>query len=206
MLIDFNDQLERSGIIALGSIFNEMMEHMDYLDWVSANDEIKQKDRRRKNLKDLVGWVQRLSQEELSVDALLARLALVAGPDDDRHEGVDQVRLMTLHAAKGLEFDRVWLVGCEEGLLPHIRSVEDGQIEEERRLMYVGITRARRVLSISHCAERRRAGEVVSAEPSRFLTELPEDCIDWPQASGREATTGDEAKANIAALKALLED
>lgn len=206
MLIDFNDQLERNGITALGSIFNEMMEHMGYLDWVSASDEIKQKDRRRKNLKDLVGWLQRLGQEELSAEALLARLSLVAGPDDDRHDGVDQVRLMTLHAAKGLEFDRVWLVGCEEGLLPHTRSLEDGQIEEERRLMYVGITRARRVLSITHCAQRRRAGEVVSTEPSRFLTELPEDCIDWPQASGREATTGDQAKANIAALKALLED
>ncbi len=205
LLIDFNDQIERNGLPAIGSIFKEMMDHMAYLDWVSANDEIKQKDRRRRNLKDLIGWLDRLGKEELSAEALLARLSLVAGPDDDRHDGKDLVRLMTLHAAKGLEFDRVWLIGCEEGMLPHTRSLDDGQIEEERRLMYVGITRAKRVLTITHCAQRRRGGEVASAEPSRFLQELPEDAIDWPQASGREKVTGDDAKANIAALKALLE-
>ena len=181
------------------------MDHMAYLDWVSANDEIKQKDRRRRNLKDLIGWLDRLGKDELSAEALLARLSLLARPDDDRHDGKDLVRLMTLHAAKGLEFDRVWLIGCEEGMLPHTRSLDDGQIEEERRLMYVGITRAKRVLTITHCAQRRRGGEVASAEPSRFLQELPEDAIDWPQASGREKVTGDDAKANIAALKALLE-
>jgi len=205
MLIDFNDQVTRNGLVSVGSVFKEMMEHIGYLDWVSANDEIKQKDRRRRNLKDLFGWLERLGKEDLSAEAFLARLSLVAGPDDDRHDGKDLVRLMTLHAAKGLEFDRVWLVGCEEGMLPHARSIDDGQIEEERRLMYVGITRAKRALSISHCMQRRRIGEVVSAEPSRFLQELPEEAIDWPQASGREKTTSDDAKANIAALKALLE-
>ena len=206
LLVDFNDQIERHGLQSLGSVFAELIEHIDYLDWVASNDDPKQKDRRRKNLKDLCGWLTRLGQEDLSPDALLARLALVAGPDDDRHDGVDQVRLMTLHAAKGLEFDRVWLVGCEEGLLPHKRSVEEGQLEEERRLMYVGITRARRVLNLSYCQQRKRLGEVISPEPSRFLEELPEACIDWPHQKGREPTTGEAAKANIAALKALLED
>ena len=205
LLVDFNDRVERQGLGAIGEVFKDLMDHMDYLDWVGANDEHKQKDRRRRNLKDLVGWLARLGREELSAEALLARLSLVAGPDDDRHEGKDVVRLMTLHAAKGLEFDRVWLIGCEEGMLPHARSVDDGQIEEERRLMYVGITRARRVLNISHCGQRRRGGEVISPEPSRFLTELPEHAIDWPQASDREKVTGDDAKANIADLKALLE-
>jgi len=206
LLIDFNDQIERHGLESLGSIFTELMEHIDYLEWVSANDELKQKDRRRKNLKDLAGWLTRLGREGLSSDALLAQLALVAGPDDDRHDDLDQVRLMTLHAAKGLEFDRVWLVGCEEGLLPHARSLEEGQLEEERRLMYVGITRAKRTLNISYCGKRKRLGEVVSVEPSRFLEELPDECVDWPHQAGREPMTGEAAKANIAALKALLED
>lgn len=205
LLIDFNDRVERQGITAVGEVFKDLLDHMGYLDWVSANDDHKQKDRRRRNLKDLVGWLARLGREELSKEALLARLSLVAGPDDDRHEGKDMVRLMTLHAAKGLEFDRVWLIGCEEGMLPHSRSLDDGQIEEERRLMYVGITRARRVLNISHCSQRRRGGEVINPEPSRFLEELPEHAIDWPQASDREKVTGDDAKANIADLKALLE-
>jgi len=205
LLIEFNDRVEREGLTAIAEIFNDLLDHMGYLDWVAANDDHKQKDRRRRNLKDLVNWLARLSREELTKDALLARLSLVAGPDDDRHEGKDVVRLMTLHAAKGLEFGHVWLVGCEEGMLPHTRSLDDGQIEEERRLMYVGITRARRVLKISHCHQRRRGGEVVSHQPSRFLEELPESAIDWPQASDREAVTGDDAKATIADLKALLE-
>jgi superfamily I DNA/RNA helicase len=119
LLIDFNDRVERQGITAVGEVFKDLLDHMGYLDWVSANDDHKQKDRRRRNLKDLVGWLARLGREELSKEALLARLSLVAGPDDDRHDGKDVVRLMTLHAAKGLEFDRVWLIGCEEGMLPH---------------------------------------------------------------------------------------
>ena len=206
LLIDFNDQIERHGLSTLGSIFSELIDHMNYLDWVSASDDPKQKDRRRKNLHDLSGWLTRLGREGLSAEALLARLALVAGPDDDRSDGLDQVRLMTLHASKGLEFDRVWLVGCEEGMLPHTRSLDEGQLEEERRLMYVGITRARRVLHISYCGQRKRLGEMLSVEPSRFLQELPEECIDWPHQAGREPTTSEDAKANIAALKALLDD
>jgi ATP-dependent DNA helicase Rep len=112
---------------------------------------------------------------------------------------------MTLHAAKGLEFPRVWLIGCEENLLPHQRSIDDGTIEEERRLMYVGITRAGQKLTISYCRKRRRHGEARECDPSRFLDELPEQVIDWPARHGSKKTTSDDAKANIAALKAMLE-
>ncbi|MEE4296618.1 MAG: UvrD-helicase domain-containing protein [Wenzhouxiangella sp.] len=207
LLIDFNDRIEKAELGDIGSVFEELMVHIGYLEWLtSQDDDPKKVDRRRRNLEDLTGWIRRLGSGVDSVDELLARVALVAGPDDDRNDKADLVRLMTLHAAKGLEFPRVWLAGCEEGLLPHQKSIDEGQIEEERRLMYVGITRAGRRLVISHCRARRRQREKHECEPSRFLDELPEDVVDWPGRGGREKPSADDAKANIAALRALLDD
>ena len=108
-----------------------------------------------------------------TLTSLLEDLALNATDDsDDDDSGDDKVTLMTLHSAKGLEFDEVYLVGVEEGLLPHTRSIEDGDIEEERRLAYVGITRARKHLTLSYTRSRARYGKRVGTIPSRFLYEL----------------------------------
>jgi len=203
LLIDFNHRIEEHGI---GPTYRELLDHIGYVDWlIEQDDDPKKGERRKRNLDDLCGWIERLEGDTDSVEELIARVSLAAGPDDDRSDGADLVRLMTLHAAKGLEFKHVWLAGCEEGLLPHQRSIDDDQIEEERRLMYVGITRAERVLTISYCKARRRGGESVSAEPSRFLDEMPEGVIDWPSRHGAKETSSEDAKANIAALKALLE-
>ncbi len=203
MLIDFGDRAARDNI---GSAFADMLEHIAYLDWLIAlDDEPKKAERRRRSLGDLTGWVERLSDQIDSPEALIARVSLVAGPDDDRNDGADLVRLMTLHAAKGLEFGRVWLAGCEEGLLPHSRSVDEGSIEEERRLMYVGITRAERRLFISYARRRRRGGEAVETTPSRFLDDLPEAAVSWPARHGPEESSNEDAVDHIAALKAMLE-
>jgi len=204
VLIEFNDRLRHAEI---GSVYQDLLAHLGYADWLAGqeDDPIKAR-RRRRNLDDLAAWVGRLGKETRSLNELVARVSLVAGPDDDRQEQADVVRLMTLHAAKGLEFDNVWLVGCEEGLLPHQRSIEADQVEEERRLMYVGITRAARRLVLSYCRRRRRAGEVRSVEPSRFLDELPGDIIDWPARTGCQTTQPNQARANIAALRAMLDD
>jgi ATP-dependent DNA helicase Rep len=94
-------------------------------------------------------------------------------------EASDQVSLMTLHAAKGLEFPHVFLIGIEENILPHQNSIETDNIEEERRLAYVGITRAQRTCTFSYCTHRKRYGEVAECEPSRFLSELPADDLEW---------------------------
>ena len=119
-----------------------------------------------------------------SLATFLNELTLSTSEDRSKDEGErrNAVTLMTLHAAKGLEFPRVYLVGLEEGILPHSRAVAEDGVEEERRLMYVGITRARQGLTLSHTLERRRYGTTVQVHPSRFLFEMknqepPEDWI-----------------------------
>jgi len=98
---------------------------------------------------------------------------------DDRGEPEESVTLMSLHSSKGLEFPHVFLVGLEEGLFPHHRSVEeDPYTEEERRLCYVGITRAREKLVISRALARRKYGTLEQKEPSRFLAEIPEQLME----------------------------
>jgi ATP-dependent DNA helicase Rep len=116
------------------------------------------------------------------------------------------VRQSTLHAAKGLEDPHVFLVGVEEGLLPHRESVENGQIEEERRLMYVGITRAQESLTITHCRKRRRGKEWQQCDPSRFIAELEQEDVRY---AGQPATTDPAAERKdgqdrLKALRAML--
>jgi len=111
---------------------------------------------------------------------VIAKIMLMDILDRNQEEASgDRVNLMTLHASKGLEFPYVYLVGMEENLLPHENSMEGDSIEEERRLAYVGITRAQRRLTLSYCTHRKRRGEIESREPSRFLEELPEQHLEW---------------------------
>jgi ATP-dependent DNA helicase Rep len=125
--------------------------------------------RRRENLDELSQWFE--AAKGGGPGDLAAQLALITHAD--RGEAGNEVRLMSLHAAKGLEFRAVFIIGCEDGNLPHEHSIEEGMLEEERRLFYVGITRAKERLYLSHSAEAKRWGESQHLLPSRFLDELP---------------------------------
>ena len=128
--------------------------------------------KRKENLEELAQWFE-ADKRPSSAGDLAAQLALLSNAD--RGEPGNQVRLMSLHSAKGLEFRCVFIVGCEQGNLPHQASIDEGQLNEERRLFYVGITRAKEHLYLSHSALVKRWGEQVSLLPSSFLDELPEN-------------------------------
>jgi ATP-dependent DNA helicase Rep len=135
---------------------------------------------------------------------MVALITMLEGREQD---SPDAVRLSTLHAAKGLEFPHVFLVGLEEGVLPHREAIDAGTIDEERRLMYVGLTRAQQTLHLSYCSTRKRAGEKVDCAPSRFLAELAQEDLRYSErvlSADEAAHAKKSGNARLAALKAMV--
>ncbi|MCL4746516.1 MAG: UvrD-helicase domain-containing protein [Burkholderiaceae bacterium] len=135
------------------------------------------------NVGDFVDWLKKRAQDEGSTLAQLAQSVSLLSQLERKDADADAVRLSTIHAAKGLEFAHVFIVGCEEGLLPHRGGEPEGEddageslrIEEERRLMYVAVTRAQRSLTLSWCRKRKRARDLLARQPSRFIAEMQLD-------------------------------
>ena len=134
--------------------------------------------------------------EEITLDT--EREAEDEGPDN-------AVTLITMHSCKGLEFPHVYIVGLEEGLLPHVRSKEERTLDEERRLFYVAITRAMQHLDISHCLARKKYGQAIACHPSTFLEELPSELVEHADLKGRQPVTAEGGKEQFAALRAFLD-
>lgn len=208
-LADVSDRAERGDTFA---VIDEFIEQLNYADWLQENSTSDaQADRRMGNVRDLLDWLRRLAKEEgggeKSLAEVIAKVMLLDILDRQAEEDAgDRVSLMTLHAAKGLEFPYVYLVGMEENLLPHQTSIADGNIEEERRLAYVGITRAQKQLTFSYCTHRKRYGEMADCKPSRFLDELPLEELEWndrnPVSEERKREIG---LAGFAALRQALQ-
>jgi ATP-dependent DNA helicase Rep len=149
---------------------------------------------------------QVMSSEQVSLDEAISRLVLrdLLEQQDEEDAGPDSVQLMTLHASKGLEFPHVYMIGVEENLLPHRVSVEEDNIAEERRLAYVGITRAQQSLTMTMALKRRQFGETINCEASRFIAELPPDDLQW-QGGGADTAEANEQRGQetLAGLKNL---
>ncbi|MCZ7637455.1 MAG: UvrD-helicase domain-containing protein [Verrucomicrobia bacterium] len=148
------------------------------------------------------------NSEDRSLRARLERFLEEVTLDAEREEeepGVgDAVTLITMHSCKGLEFPHVFIVGLEEGLLPHTRSKAEGTLDEERRLFYVAITRARQTLKLSHCATRRKYGQLTPCHPSQFLKELPEELVERAEDRPKQPVTTEAGKEWFAQMRARL--
>ncbi|MEN2879790.1 ATP-dependent DNA helicase Rep [Mannheimia haemolytica] len=209
-IVEIADQADRSDPIEAVKDLLAKIQYEAYLYEMAANPKVAEMQSR--NVQTLFEWVQAMLEgDEIEppmnlvqvVNRLTLRDMLERGEEDDE---ADQVQLMTLHASKGLEFPHVFLIGMEEGILPHQTSLDEDNVEEERRLAYVGITRAQQTLTFSLCKERRQYGEIIKPEPSRFFLELPQDDLEWESEKPRMTEQEKEAKssANIANLMAML--
>ncbi len=206
---DTADRMQRGDTFA---VMQEFIDQIGYEQWLKENSKTEAAaERKVKNVYELVDWLKRLSQNDPSGEKSLAEIVSkimlmdILERQDEQEASHDQVSLMTLHAAKGLEFPHVFLIGMEENILPHQNSIDAGTIEEERRLAYVGITRAQRTCTFSYCTHRKRYGEVSECEPSRFLNELPADDLEWISKKKLDPEEQRQrGKANLAHLKSLL--
>jgi ATP-dependent DNA helicase Rep len=206
-MIELGDEAEEGAPV--DELARELIEELGYRDWLfeQARDP-RQAETANENLAELLDWLGRASRSDDAptlADAL-RKLSLMDMLDrQSGDESDDRVRLMTLHAAKGLEFPTVFLAGCEEELLPHRANLEGPGLEEERRLAYVGITRAQQRLFMSYARRRKRFGETLECTPSRFLEELPAEVLEW---EGRVELSPEETKARahtaIAGLRSML--
>jgi ATP-dependent DNA helicase UvrD/PcrA len=168
-----------------GPLLQQLLERSGYLDQLEAERSI-EAEGRLENLAELVG----AANEAETVDEFLEQISLVADTDD-LDDDATSVTLMTLHSAKGLEFPIVFLIGLEDGIFPHLRSLtEPDQLEEERRLAYVGITRARRRLYLTHAWSRTLFGGTQYNPPSRFLDEIPTDLVRDVEGHRRASRSG----------------
>ncbi|MFS1985669.1 DNA helicase Rep [Vibrio breoganii] len=209
-LVRVGDNAERGNTV---EAVRSLVRDIKYEDWLyETSASPKAAEMRMKNVSDLYTWIvadlegDNYDKEEKTLKEVVQRLTLrdmmERGEDDAE---ADQVQLMTLHASKGLEFPYVYLMGAEEGILPHQTSIDEDNVEEERRLMYVGITRAQKELSFTVCKERRQYGELIKPTQSRFLDELPFDDLEW-EVKKKEQTKEErmeKGQAHIANLRAM---
>lgn len=192
-----------------GRLLDELVTAIGYEEFLMATCEKKQAESRWQSVRDFIGWLTTKGEaDRKNLLELTQTIALITMLEGQEGAKADAVRLSTLHAAKGLEFPHVFLVGVEEGILPHRESIANGNVDEERRLMYVGVTRAQRSLHLSFCRRRKRAGALQDCQPSRFLAELAQEDLRWAGApvpadeAAREKAAGSERLKNLKTMLA----
>jgi len=215
-----NKLQERAVRDPAGEVLNDLLTAIQYEAYLYDAEEQRAAEVKWENVLDFIGWLTKKGEPNteygnesdgknlLELTQMVSLMSMLEGRENGEP---DAVKLSTLHAAKGLEFGHVFLIGVEEGILPHRESVDMAttdptKIEEERRLMYVGITRAQKSLNISWCKKRKRAGEMEMCEPSRFIAEIPKDDVRHfgnPFNKDPEASK-DFGKSKMANIRAML--
>jgi len=187
-----------------GQVLEDLLLAIRYEAWLFEHCGTREAESKWSNVRDFVNWLTRKGEEDgknlLELTQTIALISMLDKEDPD----FDGVQLATLHASKGLEFPHVFLIGVEEGMLPHQSSIDEDKVDEERRLMYVGITRAQRSLNITYCERRKMGKEFRICEPSRFIPEMGGD-IKMNDRKAAAPVTKEEGKARLANLMAMLE-
>jgi DNA helicase-2/ATP-dependent DNA helicase PcrA len=159
-------------------------------------------DNRIGNLRELMATLPAATEDpEAGLQRFLDELSLDSEREEEKENTGDAVTLITVHSCKGLEFPHVWIVGLEDGLMPHARSKAEGTLDEERRLFYVAMTRAMQTLSMSHCAARKKYGELKPCHPSPFLREIPPEFLESADEQGKEPVSVEAGKNFFAAMR-----
>lgn len=186
-------------------VMPDLLKAIDYETYLYDHEEQRTAQTRWANVCEFVEWVNKKGEADgKTLIELTQSIALINMLDKQNSEDFDAIQLSTLHASKGLEYKHVFLVGVEEGILPHRESQDPAKLQEERRLMYVGITRAQHTLNISYCENRKQARELISCEPSRFIAEMGSEDVRF--SGGKQAEKPDRAtgSARLEAMKAML--
>lgn len=189
------------------------IEELNYENWLNETAQTPEAAKKKlENVQFFLDWMARIlkkqadNQDDVTLKDVLNKMMLLDILDNQQKNNAETLNLMTLHAAKGLEFNQVYLIGMEEGLLPHKTSLEENKIEEERRLAYVGLTRAVERLTLTHNTSRNQHGQRVEREPSRFLDEIPEDLLEREsfKAIGNSPVDKSHLRSKLSDLKAML--
>ena len=209
-LLEFCEFINRLEYRALrepaGQVMDDLLTAIGYESWLNEGDDARAALSRWENVLELKRWLTDKGEaDEKNLVDLTQTIALI-NMLDKRDDGTrpDAVQLSTLHASKGLEYPHVFLIGVEEGVLPHRECIENDTVEEERRLMYVGITRAQRSLHLSYAERRKQGRDYIGCEPSRFIEEMGKDDLRF--IGGKNDAPADKASgaARLAAMKAML--
>ncbi len=180
-------------------VLPDLLKAIDYETYLFDLEEERTAQTRWGNVCEFANWLNKKGEEQgKTLIDLTQSIALINLLDKQNDDDYDAVQLSTLHAAKGLEYRHVFLVGIEEGILPHRESIDPAKIEEERRLMYVGITRAQHTLNISYCERRKQAREFVPCEPSRFIAEMGSEDIRYAGGNANVVVDKATSKARFA--------
>jgi len=186
-----------------------------FLDEIRYFDELRRTEKnaeaaeaRMRNLKDLMGDLDSASPGQPALERLesfLEEITLDSERAEENEERGEAVTLITMHSCKGLEFPHVYIVGLEDGLLPHHRSKLENTLDEERRLFYVAVTRAMLTLTISHCSSRKKYGQLTPCHPSGFLKELPEELVEYAEEKAKQPVSTESGKQRFDLLRASLD-
>jgi superfamily I DNA/RNA helicase len=199
-------ELAAAGVASLAAWAEKTITSIGYIDELRRSEKnIEAGDNRVRNVKELLAGLDAAGAEPAErLGQFLEDLTLDAEREEEKENEMDAVTLITMHSCKGLEFPHVFIVGLEDGLLPHSRSKVEGTLDEERRLFYVAITRAMQSLTMSHCLSRKRYGQALPCHPSPFLKEIPDEFIERAEEKAKGPVSVAAGKDMFAAMRAAL--